>query len=142
MSVARSEVAIVAPKAGGESTTVLVVEDEAVIRFLLAELLADEGYAVLEAATLDEARRHLDCGGVDVLLTDIDLRDGDEGIRLAREARAADPAMPVIYASARPELLADERVPGSVFIRKPYTLDAIAGAVTDLLSARPALQVH
>lgn len=51
--------------------TVLIVEDEPMIRMILADALEDEGYGVLEAETILEAAAVLGCNGVDAVITDI-----------------------------------------------------------------------
>lgn len=57
---------------------ILVVEDGRMFREFLVNWLRGEGYReVLEAGTLGEAREHLEAGGVDLVLMDLDLPDGD-----------------------------------------------------------------
>lgn len=103
-------------------TTVLLVEDEALILSWVADTLTEYGFAVHEAVTADEALRYMDGGGpVDVLLTDIDLPGSMDGVELAACVRQRRPDVPVIYASGRyrPGDLGAQ-VPRSVFVAKPY----------------------
>jgi len=55
---------------------VLIVEDNALNRLLLHDLLELRGHEVVEAATVDEARRALDAGGLDLLLLDVQIPGG------------------------------------------------------------------
>lgn len=109
------------PSSERQNSTVLVVEDEWLIRELIAEVLGTEGYDVLEAADADEAIRLIGCERIDLLFTDIDLGPGPDGVTLARAARAARPDLKVVYASGRRQRLEPElSVAGSVFMAKPY----------------------
>ncbi len=104
-------------------TSVLVVEDEALISNLIAEVLSEGGFAVHAVAAGEEALRYLKLGAdVDVLFTDINLLGPMDGATLAREARAQRPELPVVYCSGRysPSALAPP-VPRSVFVKKPYS---------------------
>ena len=67
-------------------STVLLVEDEPLIRLFVAELLEDSGFKVVEAANSTEALVLLDSGiDIDVLLTDVDMPNGCNGFELARK---------------------------------------------------------
>jgi CheY-like chemotaxis protein len=104
-------------------TSVLVVEDEALISELIAEVLNDHGFKVHAVAAGEEALRYLDSGAdVDVLFTDINLLGSMDGSMLAREARAKRPELPIVYCSGRfsPSALAPP-VSRSIFVKKPYS---------------------
>src|SRR3954470_8440642 len=64
---------------------------------------------------------------VDLLFTDVDLAHGTNGVALARDARALRSDLPVAYTSGRIDLTADQMVPGSVFLPKPYRLAEVIG---------------
>jgi CheY-like chemotaxis protein len=104
-------------------TSVLVVEDEILISNLIAEVLSEHGFAVHAVTRGDQALQYLQSGAaVDVLFTDIELDGSMDGTRLAQEARAQRPEMPIVYCSGRysPSELAPP-VPRSMFVQKPYS---------------------
>ncbi|HLJ04153.1 MAG TPA: response regulator, partial [Solirubrobacteraceae bacterium] len=82
--------------------TVLLVEDHIVTRTFLADNLAADGFALLQAGNLSEARELLERGYPDLALIDLTLPDGDglELVRLVRTADGAcspiDPDLPVL----------------------------------------------
>jgi CheY-like chemotaxis protein len=123
-----------------DSTTalvyVMVVEDEALVRLLLAERLRESGFSVIEAGRADEALTYIEAGGrVDLVFTDINMPGPINGIDLAREIRIRFPAIPVILTSGahREEGL-------GLFIPKPYELeDAVAAVLEALRHNRPEL---
>jgi two-component system, response regulator PdtaR len=102
--------------------TVLVVEDEFLIRSLVADYLSDSGFDVHEAESGDEALDYLKSGAaVDVLFTDIELPGSLNGVKLAECARKMRPELPVVYASGGPRTCGvGERVPRGRFLPKPY----------------------
>src|SRR5262249_24459040 len=125
--------------------TVLIIEDEAVIRELLYEIL-DEilhtyGYSVMTAATVQEAeeiRQRLTPEGIGLVLTDINLSHtphGQEGYDLFQRWTAAQPTLPFVLMSAAASILALPAVrTGSVhLVSKPFDLDALLEVVESLL---------
>jgi CheY-like chemotaxis protein len=100
---------------------VLFVEDEFLISEWVTQALSEQGFRVQAVPTAAEALRVLRSNPVDVLFTDINLPGDMDGAALARRARDMRPHLPVVYASARPQMLDPaERVPGSTFVSKPY----------------------
>ena len=101
---------------------ILVVEDEFLIRLTLVEALTEYGFDVLEAASGDEALEVLrGAGEIGLLLTDIQLPGGLDGIALARQARHSTPELPVIYLTGRPETADGNSEDGrDATITKPY----------------------
>ena len=120
-----------------EPIRVLLVEDEFLIREWVAESLSEQGFAVHVASNAIEALRYLATEPVDVLFTDINLPGGMDGAALARRARALLPDLPVVYASARANLLDPTlRVPGSIFVPKPYAPALVGRILADTLRTR------
>ena len=123
--------------------TVLVVEDEVLIREVLTTDLEDAGYRVLEAETGERALSLLRIwqDKIDWLFTDIRLPGAIDGWRLAEEFRLSHPLRPVVYATAFSEEW-PQQVPGSIFLRKPYRPAQVVAAFRrlshdiDTISAR------
>ena len=117
--------------AGLQAKSVLIVEDESLIRETIAGELEDAGFLVHEAETAEEGLEILGNKPVDVLFTDIRLPGALDGWSLAERARALDPNLPVIYATG---FSAEEPrfVPHSVFLRKPYLPSAVLAAIERL----------
>lgn len=99
--------------------TVLIVEDEDLVREIAQAEFLDAGYRVIEAATGEAAMAHLAVDAVDLLFTDIRLPGAVDGWSVARRARELQPTLAVIYASGFPGDAMDI-VPGARFVRKPY----------------------
>jgi DNA-binding response OmpR family regulator len=101
---------------------ILLVEDEDLIRLLLSEALADDGFQVLVASTGEEAVGLLECSErVDVLFTDIQLPGSLDGLDVAREARARYPNIPIVFTTGQPDRMSGWTIgPHDVFIPKPY----------------------
>lgn len=115
---------------------VLVVDDEPVVRRIEREVLEQAGHIVVEAASADEA---LEAVGdsrrtVDVLVTDITL-PGLQGPDLAGRLLARCPGLGVVFTSGYDAgWLPADRVMGSVFLQKPFTVDALTAAVDAVAS--------
>jgi CheY-like chemotaxis protein len=123
----------VAPR---RNATVLVVEDESLVRDMIAEELRDAGFAVLEAGDGEAASGLLTTDGtVDVLFTDIRLPGRLDGWAIARRARQLRAALPVIYATGYTVDRSAE-VPGAIFLSKPYEPSQVI-AIIDRLLASP-----
>ena len=115
-------------RASPDGRTVLVVEDDWLVRADMVLGLQQEGWTVLEAATGAGALKVLrENDTVDLLITDIGLADAMTGWDVAEAFRASRPMAPVIYASGGPNN--DERqVPGSVFLSKPVVISRLLEA--------------
>ena len=112
----------------------LLVEDEFLIRLLLADSLTEAGFEVIEAEDGDEAVQMLDrLGGLDLLLTDIQMPGQADGNAVAAKAKELYPGIPVIYVSGRPESLKNKVGGRDVFVHKPYGPAAIISTVKRLL---------
>lgn len=117
--------------------TVLVVDDEPLIRLALADALMDEGYAVIEASNVLEAVAVLGMHDIDILITDVDMPGGLNGFDLVRLVRVSCRHVVVVVTSGASVpgegvLEADE-----TFLPKPYRLDdLIARLETYRISGR------
>lgn len=105
--------------------TILLVEDEVLIRAFVAEGLRDEGFHVVEAANADEARTYLIAGDpVDLVFTDIDMPGSTNGLELAHYILDHLPGLKVILTSGGAKGQ-DARALGA-FLPKPFALaDAV-----------------
>jgi CheY-like chemotaxis protein len=118
---------------------VLLVEDEFLISEWIAQSLAEQGFSVQTVSNAADALRALSCAPVDVLFTDINLPGDMDGAALARRAREMQPDLPVVYASARANMLDPaDRVPGSSFVPKPYEPDYVGRLLNAALEATSA----
>jgi CheY-like chemotaxis protein len=115
---------------------VLLVEDEFLISEWVSEFLEEQGFAVRAASNAAEALRLLNSTVVDVLFTDINLPGGVDGLALAHRAREMFPELPVVYASGRINVLdAELRVPGALFVAKPYAPETVGRILADAAKA-------
>lgn len=119
-----------APKAQKSPACVLVVEDEILIRVLIADELRAEGFSVVEAATGDEALSYFQAGvQVDLVLSDIDLPGALNGVDLVRRLRAEAPDLPTVLTSGHSPGVH----PADAFLPKPYNVSQAVALVAALL---------
>lgn len=115
------------------SHTVLVVDDDASIRLLCRLNLELDGWRVLEAATLAEARRQLEEMKVDVVVLDVHVGSGN-GIEFLHELRREQPELRVAMLTGSDRL---DDVESDAVIPKPFTIEELTSTVAGLV-ARPA----
>ena len=119
----------------GSAVRALVVEDDPVVRMLMVETLEDAGYEVLEACDGIEAFRLMDNpDSVGVVVTDFHM-PGFNGVEVARRARERHPVIPVLFVSARADVLAGAGAPTPyTALKKPFTMAELAMAVGKLVA--------
>jgi CheY-like chemotaxis protein len=102
--------------------TILVVEDEPMIREIVCDVLAEAPFDVICAGSTDAALEMLDhAPQIALAFLDVDLGDRGGGYVVARHARRIRPETVVIYTSGGAQESFDrERVAGSLFVPKPY----------------------
>lgn len=116
---------------GGDTTTVLVVDDDPSLRLLCRVNLELEGFAVVEAGTINEAERALDNGGVDVVLLDLHLGN-EQGIMLVPKLEQRGLSSSVALLTGSP----GSRLPeGATVIPKPFGIDELTGTVRRLAAS-------
>ena len=129
-----------APAANGAVTrtdpvSVLVVEDEDVVRSLVVQVLEGEGYRALVAMDGEDALALAAENHVDLLLTDLTMPKLG-GRELAEQLRVAHPELKVVYMSGYAEggILSDGVLPpATAFLSKPFTFTELAEKVRSLL---------
>ena len=121
---------------------ILLVEDDTVLREGLLELFTRDGYQVITAGNVREARERL-AGDVQAIVMDVGLPDGD-GVSLCREWRAAGETRPVLFLTARGEEFDVVRgldSGGNDYVTKPFRMQELLSRVRVLLrSAQPVRQ--
>lgn len=136
-SVAEAVQASPASRITATGGTVLVVEDEPVVRGIIVEMLHDQGYVTREAADGAEGLRILQLDKpVDLLLTDIGL-PGMNGRQLADQARELRPDLKILFMTGYADNAANAKgflQPGMDMITKPFDLGHLSRRVRDIIS--------
>jgi len=118
----------------GGSATVLVVEDQSVVRRLVVTVLQEAGYRVLAAAHAEDALRYL-TEPVDLLLTDV-VMPGQSGPDLAERFREERPGLAVLFMSGytgAPSVRRKIDASGAPLLRKPFKPHALLEMVRSLV---------
>jgi CheY-like chemotaxis protein len=117
------------------TSTILVVEDDNIVRMLIVDVLEELDYSVLEAADGKDALAHLRDAQkiIDLLMTDQGLPDMN-GRDLATEARKLRPSLPVLFASGYAENI--EVPEGMNVIGKPFSIDQLRDKVKGILGQK------
>jgi CheY-like chemotaxis protein len=114
-------------------STILLVEDELLIRLMMADQLSSRGFTIIEAADADEALAKLNAGlSFDLLLADVKMPGTLDGAELARLVRARKPSVKVILGSAHIQL-PEWTDAADAICRKPYDLAELTSTITRLL---------
>jgi signal transduction histidine kinase/CheY-like chemotaxis protein len=117
--------------------TVLVIEDEPVVRGVIVEMLAEQGYRTLEAVDGPSGLKILRSGErIDLLVTDVGL-PGMNGRQVADQARESRPDLNILFITGYAEsvAMADGFLqPGMEMITKPFDLDHLAQRVRAMIS--------
>jgi hypothetical protein len=131
----KTEIETVSPKRQG--TTILLVEDDEIMRGLTRQLLKEHGYTVVEAddgkSALDWLESHPD--PIDLLLTDVVMRRMS-GPELVERISTSRPALKVVYMSGYTgELMANREVlkPGMTLLEKPFSRTALLNTIHEKL---------
>lgn len=115
---------------------VLLVEDEALVAELVEGALRDEGLevAVAHSGTEAVARLEAEARSFAVVVTDINLGEQIDGFAVARQARALNPALKIVYVTGKPSNIyaADEE---ALMFPKPFSVFELADQVKLLVGA-------
>lgn len=116
---------------------VLIVEDDFLIRMNAAQMIADGGFDVVEAASADEALLILeDRLDITVVFTDIQMPGSMDGLKLAAAIRGRWPPIKIIATSGLVDVRRDDLPEGGRFLLKPYSPEQIVRTLREL--ANPA----
>lgn len=120
-----------------QSPTVLVIEDEVLVRMVIADYLRECGFRVVEASTADEGMRVLKTNErVDIVFSDVQMPGSFDGFELAQWLRRERPGVKVILTSGvtRAASAAGELCEDGPLIPKPYTPQQVERRIRALLA--------
>ena len=129
------------PVSSEQRQTILVVDDEVIIRTAISEYLRDCGYKVIEAASVDEAVLVLKQAEITVhiVLSDVEMPGARDGFALAQWVREHRPTLQVILAgsAARATKAAGELCNSGPMLAKPYDPQIVLDQIKRLLATKP-----
>jgi len=112
----------------------LVVEDEALVRMYACELLEEQGFNVLQAATAERALEVMEAGPqVRLLFTDIQMPGAFDGMDLARQVHARWPKVRLVITSGQRRPSRAEIPDDGRFLAKPYAAEELIHQVNELM---------
>jgi CheY-like chemotaxis protein len=120
--------------------TILLVDDDEIVRFGLAELLEDKGYDVTTAGSVPEALKLITAGSYDVLLSDLHMPGKGDGLTVVSAMRHANPKAITILLSAFPEMDAAAQailLQTDQILVKPMNVPALIEAIEQRLAIGP-----
>jgi CheY-like chemotaxis protein len=119
-----------------ELVSVLVVEDEPLVRLVALEAIKAAGFKAYAAANADEAIRILERQrNICVVFTDINMPGSMDGVRLVHCVRDRWPPVQIIVTSALSKFREAELPRGSVFVSKPYSPEQIVRKIEKMSDA-------
>ena len=121
----------------GEGEVVLVIDDEPTIRMLVAEVLAESGYAVIEAPDGPAGLKVLESNArIDLLITDVGLPGGMNGRQVADAARVTRPDLKVLFITGYAEnaVIGRGRLDNGMYIMtKPFQMEILADRIREII---------
>jgi DNA-binding response OmpR family regulator len=123
------------------ATTILLVDDDEVIRHTLSKLLTHEGFEVTSAASVSEALRLINSDVYDVLLSDLHMPGAGDGLTVVSAMRHANPKAVTMLLSSFPEMEAAAHailLQADDILVKPMELSALVKAIKKRLSDGPS----
>ncbi len=114
--------------------SILIVEDEMLVRLVGSDILSDAGYEVAEAETAEEALQFLERHGeVAVLFTDIRMPGSIDGLALAKIVHERWPSIKLLITSGDTFPSKSQVPDDGQFIRKPYSVDQLRREIAALV---------
>ena len=129
------------PQSVQGSETILVVEDEKVVRKVVSSILQKKGYKVMAAASGEEAlslAQRQDKNSIQLVLTDV-VMSGMNGVELAKQLTLRHPEAKVVFMSGyagKAVILHEILHPGMPYIQKPFTPEALARKIRKVLDKK------
>jgi signal transduction histidine kinase len=122
------------PAGPGRTVTVLVVEDDVLVRDVLVPALTAHDFYVITAGDADEALEQFERHPVEIVFSDVVMPGSMNGVRLAEIIRRRRPDMPVVLASGYSE---EANIPPGIrMIPKPYEIATVVNALWEALAAQ------
>ncbi|MCJ2012793.1 response regulator [Methylobacterium sp. J-076] len=113
-----------------QSSLVLVVEDDDLVRMIAVDMLEDAGFAVVSARQADEAWFILhERADIGVLFTDVDMPGSMCGVTLAERVHRAWPDIRLVLTSGRNRFANRDMPDHGLFVPKPYSVGEVVDAI-------------
>jgi CheY-like chemotaxis protein len=123
--------------AAGGGEVVLVIDDDPTVRMLVGEVLAESGYAVIEAPDGPAGLKVLDSNArIDLLITDVGLPGGMNGRQVADAARVKRGDLKVLFITGYAEnaVIGQTRLANGMFVvTKPFQMDVLAHRIREII---------
>ena len=125
-------------EASGGGEVVLVIDDDPTIRMLVGEVLAESGYAVIEAPDGPTGLKVLESNArIDLLITDVGLPGGLNGRQVADAARVTRPTLKILFITGYAEnaVIGQGRLGKGMFVMtKPFQMDLLARRIREIIA--------
>jgi two-component system, response regulator PdtaR len=113
--------------------TIMIVDDEPLIRMHARQIVEQAGYSAVEAADADHALELLSDDGVSVVVTDVQMPGSMDGLELAHAVKAAWPSIVIVVMSGRHLPLPADLPEGTRFLSKPFSEQRLVDVLADAL---------
>lgn len=123
-----------------ESASILIVDDEALVRRVLGDGLLQAGYSVHRAASGAEAIASLEATAIDLILLDLQLGD-DDGVEVMRDVRSRWPSLPIIILTAHGSMnsaIEALRHDAADYLLKPIGMEPLRARVAEVIQRHRA----
>lgn len=121
-----------------QAASILVVEDEVIVRLVICDELRDEGYRVIEAMNADEAVQILQSGAeIDLIFTDVRMPGSLDGLGLFRYVQKSLPGILVVMTSGHLDGAAEFIQGGPPFLPKPCSSEQVLDVIRKELAKLP-----
>ncbi len=139
VGIDETDAALAPHEPNGDGEVILVIDDEPTIRMLVAEVLSDAGYAVIQAPDGPAGLRILQSDArIDLLITDVGLPAGMNGRQVADAARVGRPNLKVLFITGYAEnaVVSGGRLDrGMSVMSKPFQMEALASRVQEIIES-------